>query len=255
MKLNPAHPYACPAAALGALLVVLAGPGGCTTYTDYAAFIKDPKPVVTTTDYRLAPPDLIQITSKVVREADGHNEQIRPDGKITMPLVGAIFVAGLTCEEASATLEKRYKEFYRDADISLRVVGFNSKKIYVFGQVNVPGPYQYNGANTILGTLAAAQPNFLSDPAAIDVLRPNRDGKLVKRMTIDLDDMVKKGDTSLDAVLEEGDIIYVPPNILATLGLALQQLLLPIQPAAATAKGPADIYSAGQSGLYGGPQR
>ena len=81
----------------------------------------------------------------------------------------------------------------------------------------------------------------LADPARIQVMRPNKQGELVRRMTIDLNKMVQEGDTRLDAVLEEGDIIFVPPNPLAAVGLGLQQLLLPIQPAANTVKGPADI--------------
>jgi hypothetical protein len=73
------------------------------------------------------------------------------------------------------------------------------------------------------------------------VLRPNQDGTLIKRMTIDLDKMVKEGDVSHDAVLEEGDVLYVPPTPLAAVGLALQQLLLPIQPAVSAAQGASDL--------------
>ena len=60
-------------------------------------------------------------------------------------------------------------------------------------------------------------------------------------MTINLDKMVKEGDTALDAVLEEGDIVYVPANALASIGLALQQLLLHLQPAAQTIRNPVNI--------------
>jgi protein involved in polysaccharide export with SLBB domain len=238
-------------ALLGAFLTILPA---CEKGTDYSAFVKDPRPIVTSTEYLIAPPDTITISSKRVREINGHTEQIRPDGKITLPLLGSVFVTGKTVEAASAELEGMAREFYADADVSLRVVGYASKKIYVFGEVGSPGPYPYTGTNTVLGTLAIAQPTRLAAPSRIDILRPNKDGTLRKKMTIDLDRMVKKGDNSLDAVLEEGDIVYVPPNILATAGLALQQLLLPIQPAAATVKGPADIEaSATGSASYGHP--
>jgi polysaccharide export outer membrane protein len=224
-----------------ALGLLLACPAGCTTYKDFSAFAPTTRPLASATEYRLGPPDSILITSKVVREVNNHEEQIRPDGKITLPLVGSVFIAGKTCDQISNELQERYRDFYRDADISLRVSAFRSKRIYVFGEVGVPGPYEYTGANTVLGTMAQAQPSRLADTGRIDVLRPSRDGALVRRMTIDLDDMIKRGDTTHDAVLEEGDIIYVHANALASVGLALQQLLLPIQPAAATVKGPADI--------------
>jgi polysaccharide export outer membrane protein len=161
-----------------------------------------------------------------------------------------VFVAGRTPEQIRADLQARAREFYEDADVSLRVTDYRSKKIFVFGEVQVPGAYEYNGANTVLGTLARAQPNRLADPSRVQVLRPNADGELVARMTVDLDKMVKDGDTALDAVLEEGDIIYVPPTTLAAIGLAFQQLLLPIQPAASVVAGPVDIYDSGQQKPY-----
>lgn len=225
-----------------AFLCILAIPAGCKSYADYDAFIRTPRPMVTLTDYRLQPPDQILITSKRVRELASHEERVRPDGKITLPLLGAVYVAGKTPEEVTKELRELAKAYYDDADITLRVSGFNSKKIYVWGEVAIPGPYTYDGANTLQGTLARAQPTRLAEFSHIHILRPGNDGKLTKRMTINLYDMIERGDTKLDTVLEEGDIIYVPANGLATVGLTLQQILLPIQPAAATVKGPSDIY-------------
>jgi polysaccharide export outer membrane protein len=198
----------------------------------------------------VAPPDVIRITSKRIREIHGHNEQVSPDGRLTLPLLGPIFVAGRTTEDIAAELRLLASEFYEDADVTVRVIGYNSKKIFVFGEVAAPGAYQYNGANTILATLAKVQPTRLADPENIQVLRPNRDGKLVRRMTISLDKMVKEGDTSLNAVLEEGDIIYVPANLLAKIGLTFQQILLPIQPAASIVAGPEDIDDSVNQGPY-----
>jgi polysaccharide biosynthesis/export protein len=226
---------------------------GCgKTYTDYSSFIAEPRPVVTATDYRMSPPDTVQIYSKRVREIHRHTEAISPDGKLTLPLLGRVFVAGKTTEEVTAELKLLAQEYYEDADVSVRVVSYASKKIFVFGEVSKPGPYPYNGANTVLATLATAQPTRLANPTKIQVLRPNADGELVRRMTVDLNKMVKQGDTLLDAVLEEGDIIYVPPTALASVALGFQQLLLPFQPIASTVAGPAQIqYEAEGSSDYG----
>lgn len=252
--MNPTRDYICrirPTALWALTFAFLTG--GCQkTFTDYSAFISEPRPLVTLTEYRVAPPDKVLITSKRVRELNGHSEVIRPDGKLTLPLLGSVFVAGKTMEQVSVELEEMAKDFYEDADVSVRVIGFRSKKIYVFGEVSTVGPYPYNGANTVLETLATAQPSRLANPARIHILRPNKDGALIKRMTINLNKMVKEGNTALDAVLEEGDIIYVPPNPLAAIGLALQQLLLPLQPAAATVANPVDIDESGRSETYGG---
>lgn len=226
---------------------------GCTkTYTDYSAFIAEPRPLVTATEYRMAPPDSVQIYSKRVREVHHHTEAISPDGKLNLPLLGRVFVAGKTTEEVEAELRVMAQEYYEDADISVRVVNYASKQIFVFGEVSRPGPYAYNGANTVLGTMSRAQPTRLADPSKIIVLRPNADGELIRKMTVDLDKMVKEGDILLDAVMEEGDIIYVPPTPLAAVALGFQQLLLPFQPIAQTVAGPADIqYEAKGESNYG----
>lgn len=241
---------ALPVAAIWTVLLALA-PMGCTRHTDFNAFLPEPRPVVTSTTYRMMPPDMVLITSKTVRELNGHTEQISPDGRLTLPLLGGVYVANRTAEDLAAELRTRYAEYYKDADVNVRVVGYNSKKIFVWGEVGTPGPYPYNGANTILETLARAQPTRLADPGRIHILRPNKDGQLIKRMTIDLNDMVKDGDVALNAVLEQNDIIYVPANALATVGLALQQLLLPIQPAAATVQAPRSFDTTFRSRPYG----
>lgn len=219
-----------------AALVLLSATGCAPTYTDYSAFIKEPRPLVTATEYRVAPPDSLTIYSKTVREVSGGAQTIRPDGVITLPLLGDVYVAGKTCAEISEELTAMAATYYEDAEVTVRVSNFASKKIYIFGEVSRPGPHPYHGANRILETMAIAQPTQTADPSRITVLRPNADGELIRRMTVDLDQMVKHGHTNLDAVLEEGDIIWVPPTPLAKVGQAVQQLLLPLRPAASTAQ-------------------
>jgi polysaccharide export outer membrane protein len=241
--------------ALAALCVLLALAGCSSAPSDFSAFEHASYRVADKFDYVIEPPDQVLITSKRVREFHNHLEVVSPDGKITLPLIGAVFVAGRTPEEVSEQLQVKAREYYGDADVSLRVVGYNSKHVYVFGEVSVPGAIAFRGNNTVLGTLAQTQPTRLADPGKIVVLRPNKDGKLVKQMTIDLNRMVKRGVTEHDALLENGDIIYVPPNPLAAVGLALQQVLLPIQPAASTVKGPSEIAYSVDTQPYGSESR
>ncbi len=229
---------------------------GCTErYTDYDAFLRDPSSTVSTVEYKLAPPDSIRIYSKRVTELNGYSEVIRSDGKITLPLVGTLYVNGKTSDEVAAEVEQLAKDFYEDADITIQVTGFNSKKVFVFGEVSIAGPFKYDGANTVLETLAAAQPTRLADPTQVQLVRPGSNGQHADRLTINLDRMIRQGDTTLNAVLEEGDIIFVPPNGMAAMGLAFQQLLLPIQPASATVRGPANIEETVVGTTYGREDR
>jgi polysaccharide export outer membrane protein len=225
--------------------------GGCApTYTDYSAFVRAPMPVAATEVYRLAPPDSIHIQSQRVREIDGQHQQLAPDGSLHLPLLGRVMAADKTVEQLSRELETLAEQYYEDADITVNVAQYRSKKIFVFGEVGRPGPYPFDGGNTLLKTLAVAQPSRLADPSKIQVLRPSADGDVRRRMTVDLNEMVKRGDTTLDAILEEGDILYVPANPLASVGLALQQVLLPIQPLSQTIQAPADVYTPTQRTPY-----
>jgi protein involved in polysaccharide export with SLBB domain len=228
-----------------ALLTVI----GCApTYRNYGAFLQQPRPQVTAAEYRMAPPDVLRVRSRRVREIDGWIEMIRPDGKISLPLVGSVEATGKTCEELAGELRELAGAYYQDADITVTITDYNSKKVYVFGEVSNPGPYTYNGRNTLLRLMAHAQPTRLSDPGKIQIMRPGADGE-AERLTVNLNKMIQKGDLRMDAPLKEGDIVYVPANPLAAVGLAFQQVLMPVRPIAETVRGPADID--GAAGAYG----
>ena len=232
--------------------IALLAAGGCARgpYTDYSAFLPESKPLVSASNYRIMPPDVVQIDAKQVREIHGHREQVRSDGHLTLPLLGSVYVAGKTPEQVSAELATMARQFYEDAEVTLRVASYNSQKVFVFGEVRSPGAYTYTGANTVLAMMAMAQPTRLADTSRIHIHRPDDNGGVTRRMTVDLDQMVQGGDISLNAVLDESDIIYVPPTGFASVGLALQQLLLPILPAAEVVGGPADVYSNTQQRPY-----
>ncbi len=76
------------------------------------------------------------------------------------------------------------------------------------------------------------------------LIRPNEDGNLIRRMSIDLKAMQETGDFRQNAVLEEGDIIFVPINPLAAVGRAVQNLLMPVNPALRAVSTPARVTAA-----------
>ena len=71
--------------------------------------------------------------------------------------------------------------------------------------------------------------------------------KPAKRMTVELEKWIERGEIDRNALLAEGDIVYIPPTGLAEMGLALQQLLLPLQPAAQIMQNPASIDQSAQT--------
>lgn len=233
------------AAALAVLAVlVLTGCGSNPRYTDYHAFVNEPRKPASSVAYTVGPPDVLEFKSSRVREINSYREVVSPDGFVNVPLLGQIEVAGRTVASIQAELEDRAKFYYQDADVNVRVSKYASKKLFIFGQVTSPGAYFYNGSNTVLDMLAQSKPTELADPGSIQIVRPDENGDLRARMTIDLDRMIRTGDTTLNAVLQDGDIIYVPPNDIAKVALTFKQLLLPFQPISSTINGPGDVSNA-----------
>ena len=243
MVLKTLHTYRVGFAALLAAiaLLMLSGCSSNPQFTDYHAFIDEPRMPASKTPYLIGPPDVLEFRSTRVSEIGNYRETVSPDGFVNVPLLGRTYVAGRTVTSLQEELEQRARFYYQDADVNVRVTRYASKKIFVFGQVSSPGEYFYNGSNTILNTLARANPTPRADAGSIMIVRPDENGELRARMTINLDHMIQTGDTTLNSVLQEGDIIYVPPTGLAKVTMSFEQLLMPLQPIAATITGPANI--------------
>ncbi len=212
--------------------------GGCARYHDIDAFVTNPERYAAAEPYTMAPPDMITILAPQVPEVNNTTVSISPDGTVTLPLLGHIYVAGKTPAEVAAMIEDRALEYYQEAEVVVRIASYRSKHIYVFGEVSSPGRYPYTGGDTLLDLLSRAQPSRLADGRRIHIFRRNEDGQAVKRMTVDLDEWYETGQVARNALLDDGDIVYVPPHGLARVALTLQQVLLPIQPIASTVRAP-----------------
>ena len=194
-----------------------------------------PDEVDTTTDkYILQPPDVIRIYCTNVPEIHGQEQQIRPDGKISFENLGEVIAAGKTPEQLSIILRERVLELYKsqlvtEKSIDLRIAAFQSKSYYVLGQVYRPGPKLYTGRDTVLTAIAQAQPNPMAWIERIQVIRPSND-KNIKPFIfeVNFDRMSAHGDASKNILLQEGDIIYVPPTVLSVVALKLEEVIRPI---------------------------
>jgi polysaccharide export outer membrane protein len=109
----------------------------------------------TTADYRLVPGDKLSI--QVYRDQQLSQQlQIRPDGKITMPLLGDVVAAGKTSLELRDTLTTSLKEYIELPVVTVIVTETVPPVVYVMGEVNAPGPQAINGQLSVLQALAAA---------------------------------------------------------------------------------------------------
>lgn len=146
--------------------------------------------IPTTDDYRIGPGDVLQISVWKEPEASIPSIVVRPDGKITLPLLKDIEVAGLTPHEAEKLITTGLANFITDANVTVIVTGINSKKIYIIGAVKREGTLAYTYRMTIMQALTEA--GGLTDYAKrkkIYVLRAQA-GKEIK-IAFDYDSVLK----------------------------------------------------------------
>ncbi|UCG32833.1 MAG: polysaccharide export protein [Phycisphaerales bacterium] len=233
---------ACPRALIVLLLWVA---GGCSDHKyDVGDFLQSHTYAASGSDFKVMPGDVVSFSSPHVLEIDGISQQVDIDGAIDLDLIDRVHVAGLTPRQIKYKVESQLVPFYKDPSLRVRVVTQNSKKIYVFGQVGRPGSYPFTGRDTVFDVLMAANPTFIAWKSEIKLIRssPNPDER--REMKVDFDKMATNGDMRMNMLMQEGDILYVPPTPLGWLGLRLRELLFPITPALEAYEMPARFLDA-----------
>lgn len=160
-------------------------------------------------DYRIGIEDVLDIAVWNIAELQ-KTVPVRPDGKISFPLVNDIVAAGLTPMELREQLKRTLATYVHDPDVSVVVREIRSLKVAVIGQVRAPGRYDIKGPATVLDALALA--GGLTDFAArrkIMVLRTS--GTKVERFRFDYDAAVsRRGDHDQVITIQPGDTVIVP---------------------------------------------
>jgi protein involved in polysaccharide export with SLBB domain len=199
---------------------------------DIEAFKKPQMVNVTTDNYIFQPPDEIEVRCTSVPEINMQRQRIRPDGKVSFEALGEIEVAGKTPKEVAGILQQKVASLYAlpgENPIDVRVAAFASEVYYVLGQVYRAGPRIYTGRDSVLTALAEAQPNAMAWEQRVQVVRPSRDNNTpAKIFQVNFKRMMVRGDISKDVLLQEGDIVYVPPTILAAIAMVLEEAISPI---------------------------
>lgn len=159
-------------------------------------------------DYRIGEQDVLVIA--VWKEPDlSGTVVVRPDGKITMPLVDEIKVVGMTPKELQRTLTDNFRAYLTVAQVTVTVREIHSRKVYLIGQVAREGSYQINSSTTVLQLIAdAGGLRDFANRKKIYVLR-HEQGKDV-RYPFNYDQVVQGKTPSQNIVLRPGDTIVVP---------------------------------------------
>lgn len=164
-------------------------------------------------EFRLGPEDVLTVT--VWKNQDLSREVvIRPDGLISMPLIGDIPAANLTANDLAKRISDRLTEYMASPIVSVQVKEVNSYFIYVLGEVTRPGKYPLKSyANVMQGISLAGGFSPFANKNKIKVLRVTVDGSSEKHQTeipVQYDDILKGNATLGNFYLRTGDVIVVP---------------------------------------------
>lgn len=208
--------------------------GGCFSSNpkDISAFTKPTKVNLSADSYMLHPPDEIEIRCSKVPEIHLQKQQIRPDGKVTFEALGEIQAAGKTPKQLAQIIYDKIILLYAltgEHPIDVRIVTYKSKVFYVLGHIYFPGPKVSTGRDTVLNAVATARPTALAWLDRVQVIRPSADKQVkAKVFEVNYNKMTMHGDISKNVLLEEGDIVFVPPTVLAWVGLKVEELIRPV---------------------------
>jgi polysaccharide export outer membrane protein len=160
-------------------------------------------------DYRLGVNDAIDVY--VWREPElSRVVPVRPDGKISLPLVGELQAEGHTALELRAAIVERLKSYVSEPEVTVIVSQINSQRYFVMGEVASPGTYPLTVPTTVLQALSAAGGfREFADKDNITILR-RTEGGATERIKFRYKDWLKKKQHVDHFVLKNGDVIVVP---------------------------------------------
>lgn len=162
------------------------------------------------TEYRIGPKDLLEITALGVTEINKLVVRVSEDGKITLPLAGEVDVNNLTQSEVEKKLIQILGEKYLiNPQVTVFILEYKSKRVHIVGAVEKPGPYELLGRQTIMSIISQAGGMTRDAGTEIIVIRQLPDGSGTS-IRISIDDLFVKGDAKLNVTLEPDDIINIP---------------------------------------------
>ena len=174
------------------------------------AVAEDTKPVVATTDpvYLIGEEDVLNVS--VWKEPEvTRTVPVRPDGKISLPLLNDVQAAGLTPAQLAMLITEKLRKFIAEPQVTVIVTTINSRRVYILGEVNRAGAFPLLPGMNILQALSSAG-GFtpFAKQKGIYVLREENGQQL--RFPFNYKDVVKGKRPDQNIVLKPGDTIVVP---------------------------------------------
>jgi polysaccharide export outer membrane protein len=183
---------------------------GCTSVSK-EALNEVAKPV--SKEFLLGPEDVLEVT--VWRNQDlSRTVVVRPDGKISLPLVGDVQASGLSASQVAEKIAARLTEFKENPNVSVSVREVNSYFVYVLGEVQRPGKYPIKSYATVLQgvSLAGGFTNFAAKNrmAVLRTVTKSSGDQHQVRIPVPYDELVSGRGEIENFILKSGDTIVVP---------------------------------------------
>ena len=167
-----------------------------------------PSGAATPDDYVIGPDDVLAVV--FWRDKDMSAEvAVRPDGKISLPVLNEVVASGLTAEQLRARITEAATKFVTDPTVSVVVKAINSRKVFITGMVGKPGDYAIPGRTTVLQLIAMAGGlHEFADAKNISINRIENGRQL--NLRFNYKDVSKGKNLKQNIELKPGDTIIVP---------------------------------------------
>ena len=161
-------------------------------------------------DYKIGPEDVVEVI--IWRNADlSKVVTVRPDGNISLPLVGDVRAVGMTAVDLAKDIKVRLKDYKNDPSVSVVVQQVNSYNVFVMGEVIKPGRFQLKSFTTALQAISLAGGfTQFAVKNKIFILRKLPGSGAETRINVRYDDIISGADTAQNIVLIPGDTVVVP---------------------------------------------
>jgi polysaccharide export outer membrane protein len=157
-------------------------------------------------DYIVGPGDTLVI-QLYGNEPSSYELTVERDGRINFPKLGPVMVSGMSFDAAREAIEQRVAKQMVGTRVSVTMGDLRSIRVFVLGEAKKPGSYTVSGLSTMTNALFVS--GGVKKIGSLRNIQLKRNGRLVT--TLDLYDLLLRGDTSGDRQLMPGDVIFIPP--------------------------------------------
>ena len=160
-------------------------------------------------DYVIGPDDVLSILFWRDKDLSATDVTVRPDGKVTLPLLNDVQASGRTPEQLGDAIREAARKYVEDPNPTVIVKEIKSRRVFITGRIEKPGPYPLNGKTTILQLIAMAGGlREFVDGKNISLMRSEQGKQTV--FAFNYQDVVKKRYLHQNIDLKPGDVVVVP---------------------------------------------